>query len=213
MSSSVYTNPQEEQKKHQGDEIHTNVDQFTLLNRGFVAPIPPWAKANLDELIKCCLEFLNIKNCPFRHVLFAKRPLNATSLIGVMHRLIKRSHCLGFAPCLLMMLKDWAISQLRYLTSLPFLSVVKPPFSCQIPMVSAAHWLTPTLAFWAQRWTCCVGIGIVLASATTDFCNQKASHDIVCSQQWSMIKWWIKCSLLLTSIGSAEYINEGNAVW
>jgi len=58
-------------------------------------------------------------------------------------------------------------------------------------MVSSAHWLTPTLAFSAQMWTCRVCIWLELASAIADFGNQKASHYIVGSQRWSMIGWWI----------------------
>ena len=69
--------------------------------------------------------------------------------------------------------------------------VVKPPLSWTIPMISAAHWLTPTVAFWAQMQTCRVCIWIVLASATTDFGNQKASHYILGSQWWSMMELWI----------------------
>jgi len=90
-----------------------------------------------------------------------------------------------------MMLMDWAISQTRSLSLLSIRCVVKPPLSCQIPMVSAAHGLTPTPAFSAQTRTWKVGIWIVLASATTDFGNQKASHYILGSQQWSMIGWWM----------------------
>jgi len=108
-----------------------------------------------------------------------------------MKRSIRRCHCSGPAPCLLIMLIDWAISQPRSLTWLSIGCVVKPPLSCQIPMVSAAHWLTPTPAFLPQMWTCTVGISIVLASVTTNFGNQKASNYISGSQWWSMIEWWI----------------------
>jgi hypothetical protein len=45
--------------------------------------------------------------------------------------------------------------------------------------------------FSAQMQTCRVGILIVLASATTDFGNQKALHYILGSQQSLMIKYWI----------------------
>ena len=58
-------------------------------------------------------------------------------------------------------------------------------------MVSAAHWLTPTPAFLAQKRTCRVGIWIELASAMTDFGNQKASHYILGYQWWSKFEWWI----------------------
>jgi len=117
--------------------------------------------------------------------------LDTRSLIRVSQQSINRSHCSGPAPCLLMMLMDWAISQMRSLTLLSIHCVCKPPILCQIPMVPAAHCLTPTLAFSAQTGTCRVGIWIVWASATTDFGNQKESHYIVGSQWWSMIECWI----------------------
>jgi len=117
--------------------------------------------------------------------------LDSWSLIWVTPRSIRSSHCLGSARCLLMMLMKLAISQTCSLTSFSICSVVKSPLSCQIPMISAAHWLTPTPVFTAQIRTCRVGILIVLSSATTDFANQKASHPIVGFQQWSMIEWWI----------------------
>jgi len=117
--------------------------------------------------------------------------LDPSSLIRVTQRSVRRSHFSGPAPSLLMMLMDWAISQMRSLTSLSIRCVVKPPLFCQIPMVSAAHWLTPTPPFSAQTRTWRVGIWIVLASAMTDFGKQKASHYISGSQRWSMIEWWI----------------------
>jgi len=115
---------------------------------------------------------------------------DARSLIWVTQWSIRRSHCSGPAPCLLMLLMDWAMSQMRSLTSLSIRCVVKPHLSCQIPIISATHWLTPTPAFSAQTRTCTVGIWIVLASATTDFGNEEASHCILGSLQWSMIEWW-----------------------
>jgi len=42
-----------------------------------------------------------------------------------------------------------------------------------------------------QTQTGRVSIWIVLASAVTDYGNQKASHYILGSQWWSMIEWWI----------------------
>ena len=123
--------------------------------------------------------------------LFQSGLLDSRSLIQVTQRSIRRSHCSGPAPCLLMMLMDWTLSQTRCLTLLSIRCVVKPPLSCQIPMVSAANWLTPTPAFSAQTRTCRVGIWIVLASATTDFGNQKASHCTPGSQRWSMFELWI----------------------
>jgi len=117
--------------------------------------------------------------------------VDSRSLIGVTQRSIRRSHCSGPTPWLLMMLMDWAISQMPSLILLSIRCVVKPPLSCQIRMVSAAHWLTPTPAFSAQTRTWRVSIWIVLASATTDFGNQKASPYILGSQRWSIIEWWI----------------------
>ena len=74
LSSSVSTHHQEEQKKHRGDEIHTNMDEFPLLSRGFDNPILPSAKANLRKLVKCCLEFLTIVDSLACLVPFPKRP-------------------------------------------------------------------------------------------------------------------------------------------
>jgi len=98
--------------------------------------------------------------------------VDARSLIRVTQRLIKRSHCFRLAPCLWLMLMDRAISLKRSLTSLSCHCVVKPACFCQIHIVSAAHWLTPTLAFSAQMQTCTVSIWIILASATTDLHQQ-----------------------------------------
>jgi len=113
------------------------------------------------------------------------------SLIRVTQRSIRRSHCSGQAPCLLLMLTDWAGSETLSLTSFCFRCIVKPLCYCQISMVSAAHWLTPTVAFSAQMQTSRVGIWIVLPSGTTDFGNKKASHYILGSQWWSKIEWWV----------------------
>jgi len=104
---------------------------------------------------------------------------------------IRISHWLGLVPCLFLMLMDWAMSHMRPLSLLAFCCFVMLPFSCQIPNVSAAHSLTPTLAFSAQTQTGRVGIWIVFASATSGFGSQKASHYILCSQRCSMIDWWI----------------------
>jgi len=114
------------------------------------------------------------------------------SLVRVTQRSNWRSHRSGRAPCLLMMLIDWAISRTRSLTFIFICWVVTPLFSCPIPMVFAAHWLTPTPAFSAQtRGPCTVGIRIVLSSAMTNFGNQNASHYILGSQLWSISEWWI----------------------
>jgi len=107
-----------------------------------------------------------------------------------MQRSIRRSHYSGPAPCLVLMPMDCAISQTRYLTLVSFHCVVQPPFSCQIPKVSAAHWLTPTPAFSAQMRTDRVGSWIVLTSVTTDSGNQEELHYIIGSHRWSIIQWW-----------------------
>jgi len=122
---------------------------------------------------------------------FQSRLSDARSLIQVTQWSISRSHCLGPAPCLLLILMDWAISQMCSLTSLYIRCVVKPPLTCQIPTVSAADGPTPTPAFSTQMRTCRVGIWVVLSTATTDFSNQMESHYILGSQRWSMIEWWI----------------------
>jgi len=44
---SVSTHHYTEQKNHQGNEIHTNVHQYTLRSRGFFGPHPPSVKDNL----------------------------------------------------------------------------------------------------------------------------------------------------------------------
>ena len=191
LSSSVSTHHQEEQKKHRGDETYTNVHEFPLPSRGLVDYSLPSAKANLCEHVKCCPQFLNIEDSLVYHVPFPKQPLDARSLIGVMQRLSRRSHCLGLEACLLMMLMDWAICQTQSITSLSIRCVVKPPLTFTIRMVSGALWLTPTPTFSAQMQTCCVGIFMVLAPASTDYGNQKALHYILCSQWWSMIEWWV----------------------
>jgi len=115
----------------------------------------------------------------------------AISVIQETQQMIKWSHCSGRVSSLLLILMDWAIIQIRYLTWLSLRCAVHPPCSCQIPIVSAVHWQTPTPAFWAQRWTCWVGIWIVVASVTTDFSNQKMSHLCLGCQRRSMIEWWI----------------------
>jgi len=72
---------------------------------------------------------------------------DSRSLIRVTQWSIRRSHWSGPAPCSLMMLMEWAISQTRSRTVISIHCVVKPPSSCQIPIVSDAQWLTPTPAF------------------------------------------------------------------
>jgi len=96
---------------------------------------------------------------------------------------------MGPAPCLLLLLMDWAISHTCSLTLICLHWVVMQLISCQIPMDSVAHCQIQTLAFSAQTWTSTVGVCNILASVTTDFSNQKASHYILGSQRWSMIEW------------------------
>jgi len=102
---------------------------------------------------------------------FQSSHLDSRWLIWVTQRSIRRSHWSGLAPRWLLMLMDWEISQTRFCTLLSFRCVDNLPFSCQIRMVSAAHWLTVMLAFSAQMLTCRVGNWSVLASATSDFRN------------------------------------------
>jgi len=89
---------------------------------------------------------------------------------------------------------DWEIPQMRCHTVWSFCCVVKPPFSCQISTVSAAHWLTPTQAFLSQTQACRVSIWIVLRSMTTNFGHQTVSHCTLGSARWSIIEWWISCA-------------------
>jgi len=78
---------------------------------------------------------------------FQRGLFDARSPVWVTHRWIRRSHCSGPAPCMLLMLMYWAISQTRSLTALSIRCVVNPPLSCEMLLLSAAHWLTPTLEF------------------------------------------------------------------
>jgi hypothetical protein len=117
--------------------------------------------------------------------------LDSRSPIQVTQWTIMGSYHLGWVPCLLLMPMDCAISQMHSLTILSVHCVVKPPSSCPVPMASAVHWLTPTPACFAQAYTCSIGFWIVLASATTDFGNQKASWYIFGFQWWLIIEWSI----------------------
>jgi len=54
--------------------VTTNVHKFPLLSWGFFMPILPSVKANLHELIQCCLEFLTIGVSFLYHETFPKRP-------------------------------------------------------------------------------------------------------------------------------------------
>jgi len=123
--------------------------------------------------------------------LFQSGLSDARSLIWVVQPSIMKSHCSRLGPTLFLMVRDWAISQTCSLNWLSFHSVVEPPFSYHILMVSAGYWLTPIPAFPAQRRTCWLGIWIELPSAMIDFNNRKASQQIWHSQPWWMIEWWI----------------------
>ena len=75
LLSSVSTHHQEEQKEHQGNEIHTNIDKFAVLtSSGFINPRLPPAKANFCKLFQCWLEFLTIQDSLVYHVPFLKQP-------------------------------------------------------------------------------------------------------------------------------------------
>ena len=72
--SSGSTHHDAEQMKHRGDEIHTNLQQFPLRSRDFFDPIHPLAKANLQDLVQCFLEFLTMEISLACHVPLPKRP-------------------------------------------------------------------------------------------------------------------------------------------
>jgi len=74
LSSSVSTHYQEEQKKDQGDEIHSNVQEFPLLSRHLVDPILQSATAILCELVLRGLESLTIEDSVLCHLPFPKLP-------------------------------------------------------------------------------------------------------------------------------------------
>jgi len=74
-SSSESTQHQEEQKKHWCDEIHTNMHEVHFLSRGLVELILPWVKANLRELVQCCLDFVTLEVSLGCHEPFSTRPV------------------------------------------------------------------------------------------------------------------------------------------
>jgi len=119
--------------------------------------------------------------------------LDSRSLIRPPQQSIARSHCSGPALCMLMRYMDWEISQTELFTLISISCIVKPPSSCQIAMVSAAHWLTLTQGFLAQMGTCRVTIWMILASAKTDFGNPEASPCISGSQRRSWLSggYWM----------------------
>ena len=104
---------------------------------------------------------------------------------------------------LLLMLIEGAISQTRSVTLLCFRCIVKQPCSFQIPKVFAAHQLTTILAVLSQPHTWSFSICIILASATMDFGNEKASHYIWLSQWQSLIE---------CEISTAYYNNQALGV-
>lgn len=59
---------------HQGDEIHTNVDQFALPKSGVHLSYSSSVNPNLCEPVQCYLEFLTTKDSLVCHVPFWKRP-------------------------------------------------------------------------------------------------------------------------------------------
>jgi len=173
-----------------------------------------WRRPTSANWSSAALSFSPLRLVVSAMYCFQSSCLDSGSLIHVTHRSIMRSHSLGLAPCLLMMLMDWAISQTRSLTLLSIHCVVKPPLSCSIPMVSAANWLTPTPAFSAQTQTCRVGICIVIASAATEFWQPEGFT--LHFRFSTVVNDWvvdIECFLLQTSVRSIEYIVKGNAMW
>jgi len=87
------------------------VHEFPLLSLGLFEPILPSVKANLRELVQCCLEFLTIEVSLVCHVPFSKRPFglqftdssNATigeeiPLLGAGALSVDDAHGLGNLP-------------------------------------------------------------------------------------------------------------------
>lgn len=74
LSSSVHTHPQEKQKKHLGNEIHTHIHLCHCVSCGYVEPVLPPVKAYLRELNNCQLDFLIPEVSFIRHLPFSKRP-------------------------------------------------------------------------------------------------------------------------------------------
>jgi len=187
-STSECTHHQEEQKKHQGDKIHTNMEEFPLLVGVSSIVCFFWRRPTLLNSSSASFCFWPLRLVSTSMNCVQSNRIDTRWLIPVTLQSIRRFHCSGPAPSLLLMLMDWAVSQTCSLTLWSFCCVVKPPFPCQIPMVSVAHWLTPTPVFSAHMRTCRVSIWIESASAMIDFGNQKASHYILCPQQWSRIE-------------------------
>jgi hypothetical protein len=72
--------------------------------------------------------------------------LDSQSLNRVMEDVFSRPHHSELAPGLLMMLMDCSIAQTHPLTVFFICCIVKLPLFCQLPPVSAYHWLTATSA-------------------------------------------------------------------
>jgi len=191
LSSSVSTHLQKVQQMHRGDWIHTNVYQCPDSSWGLSSVFFLQRRPTSMNSSSTALSFWPLRVVLSAMYHFQSSLLDARFLIPVTQQSIRRSHCLESVSCWLLMLMDWAIFQMHSLNLLSIHSVVKPSLPCQIPMVSAPHWQTPTLAFSGQVRTCRIGISIPLVSAMTDFGNHKASDYIVSSQRWSLINWWI----------------------
>jgi len=138
--------------------------------------------------------------------------LDARSLIPVTQQSIRRSHCSGPLRCFLTMLMDWAIYQMRSLTLSSLHCAVKPPLSCQIPMVSAAHCLTPAPAFSAQMRTFSWYMDCI--SICDDWFRQPEGITFHCRFSTVVNDWVvdIECVLLQTRGGIVEYIVNSDAM-
>ena len=111
MLSCVSTHHQQEQMKHRGDDIHSNMHEVPLLSCSFLEPILPSAQANLRKLVPRCLESLTVEVClvcyvpfskqPFRHQItdLSKAKINyEIPLLGAGALLVDDAHGLGYLP-------------------------------------------------------------------------------------------------------------------
>jgi len=193
LSSSLYsgcTHHQEERKMFRGNESHINWHQFPFLSWVFSILFLLLGRATSAHSSRAALSFGPSRILLSGMCCFQYGHLYARSLIWVSQRSIRRSHCSGLPPCMQLMLMDWAITQTHSLAWLSFLCVFKPPVSCPIPGVSAAHGPTLTASFLSQTRTCWVGIWIVLSFAIIHFGDQVASDYTLSSQRWRMIESW-----------------------
>jgi len=90
---------------------------FLFLVRVFLSLYFLWRRPSSMNSSRAAISFW-----PARFVLsamycFQSGLLDARSLFRVMQPSIRRSHCSGLAPCSLMMLTDWAISQTRSISN------------------------------------------------------------------------------------------------